>query len=385
MPKKFLIGQLACYGDCLFATTIAKQIKHDHPGCHITWAVAARYRSILEHNPDIDAIWEIAVPGNDFYNIGWNNFEAAAKAKKANGDFDEIIFSQIHPLNWVNYNGTIRGTTLSTYNKPITVSRDPVVQLTAKEEEQVLQFALRNNLKDFKQVVLFECAPGSGQSKLTPQFALAVAKKITALHKDVCFILSTPNKLQGNDRQIIDASELTFRQNAALTHYCTLLIGCSSGITWISTSTAAKKLPMIQLLNAKGFIFAGVHYDFEINKIDNSQLIELVDYDERKIENVLQDYFSNGIIVAKAKHHQSYKPGYYYLKEIIRALIYQKKSRKDIYKMIRLYRSSVDKFSINYLDFFYQIYIYRLKNSDNKIIQFVKRIIKSLIGKKHIA
>ena len=57
MSKKFLIGQLACYGDCLFATTIAKQIRHDYPDSHITWAVSSKYRSIVEHNPDIDKIW----------------------------------------------------------------------------------------------------------------------------------------------------------------------------------------------------------------------------------------------------------------------------------------------------------------------------------------
>lgn len=382
MSKKFLIGQLACYGDCLFATTIAKQIRHDYPDSHITWAVSSKYRSIVEHNPDIDKIWEIDVPGNDFYDAGWNNFEKEARAKKESGEFDEIIFSQIHPLNWVNFTGTIRGTILSAYNKPITVSKDPVVLLTVAEEENVLQFSKKNNLKNFKHVILFECAPGSAQSELTPEFALAIAKSITAKHQNVCFILSTPDKTDFNNPQIIDASVLSFKENAALTHYCTLLIGCSSGITWLSTATASKKLPMIQLLQKKGPIFAGVNFDFEINKIDNSNVMELLEYDEKKIEKVLNDYFNKGFGGIKSAYHQNYKPGYYYLMKNIRALINQGKPREDIFKMIKLYKSAVGKFPINYFDMFYQIFIYGAINSENKFIRFLKNLVKPLLWKK---
>ena len=56
--KRFLIGQLGSFGDCLFATTVARQIKNDYPDCHLTWAVGSIYRSILDGNPYIDDIWE---------------------------------------------------------------------------------------------------------------------------------------------------------------------------------------------------------------------------------------------------------------------------------------------------------------------------------------
>lgn len=382
MPKKFLIGQLACYGDCLFATTIAKQIKYDYPDSHITWAIASKYKSILDHNPDIDKIWELAIPGNDFYGTSWNSFELEARMKKENGEFDEIIFSQITPLNWINYSGTIRETILSAYGKPITVFRDPVIQLGRSEEENVFQFAKRNSLNDFEHVILFECAPGSGQSKLTPQFALSIAQNIVSKYTNVCFILSSPNKMESYSTNVVDASELTFRENAALSHYCTLLIGCSSGITWLSTSTAAKKLPMIQLLNAKGDIFAGVHFDFEINEIDNSHVVEIVEYDEAKLEHILHEYFKNGITNVKAIYHQEYKPDFYYLKKCVSQLLYLKKSNADIFQMVKLYKKKAGTISINYPALFFHILTSKIKDSDNAIYLGVKKLIKSCLGNK---
>ncbi|MGB4938040.1 MAG: hypothetical protein WBO30_13570 [Ferruginibacter sp.] len=379
MGKKFLIVQLACYGDCLFATSIARQIKQDHPDSHITWAVASRYRNILDLNPDIDKIWEVDIPGNDFYKAGWDNFEATARAKKAAGEFDEIIFSQIDPLNWDTYKGTIRGTILSAYGKPISVSRDPVVVLSEKEIAHVAAFAQKNKLPDFDQVVLFECAPGSGQSKLTPAFALSLAQKFTAKNSRVCFILSTPDKLAVENAQIIDASELSFRENAALTHYCSLLIGCSSGITWLSTSTAAKKLPMIQLLQQKGAIFAGVHFDFEVNGIDNPPVLEMVEYDEANVLQVLTDVFGQGMQPAKLVHHQHYFPGYYYLKKHIRILISKRRSSKLIFNMIKGYKAAVGDFPINYIDHYYQVYVFQ------GFLNPLKKLFKSFFKKKQVS
>ena len=56
---RILLGMLGSNGDCLYATAIARQIKHDFPGCHLTWAVASLCRNVLFNNTDIDALWEI--------------------------------------------------------------------------------------------------------------------------------------------------------------------------------------------------------------------------------------------------------------------------------------------------------------------------------------
>src|ERR1700712_4612811 len=111
--KKFLIGQLASFGDCLYATAIAKQIKNDYPESHITWAVAAKYKSILKLNPHVDAIWEVEFLPDDNNLTAWRKFKNKALQRKANGEFDEIIFSPIAPDNWIHFNGTIRGSILS--------------------------------------------------------------------------------------------------------------------------------------------------------------------------------------------------------------------------------------------------------------------------------
>ena len=76
---------------------------------------------------------------------------------------------------------------------------------------------------------------------------------------------------------------LTLRETAALTHYCSLLIGCSSGITWISTSDAAKPLPMIQILNPRTTWINPISRDFERFGFDTSHVIEMTKVEEDRI------------------------------------------------------------------------------------------------------
>jgi hypothetical protein len=254
MGKKYLIIQLGHFGDCLYVTTIAKQIKNDFPGSHITWAIAPRYRSILYLNPDIDKIWEIETKMTDPCNPDWQPFLANIEERKAKGEFDEVIFPQILPLNLSKCTGTIRGSLLNAYPGNITVPVSPVLQLTREEIENVKKFAEQNRLNQYKHVVLFECVPNSGQSVIDIDFALRVAGSVTQKNKDVLFIISSLKTLNTGNNQIIDASTVSFRENAELSRYCTLLAGCSSGITWVSTSEWAKKIPVIQFLNKKYFI-----------------------------------------------------------------------------------------------------------------------------------
>ncbi len=336
MNKKFLIGQLACYGDCLYATTIAKQIKHDYPNSHITWAIASKYKSILFLNPFVDDVWEIELVNGDYYDKGWSKFEEEALRKKENGEFDELIFSQIPPLNWINYDGTIRGTILKAYKKPITQSVSPVLKLSIDEIENVKTFAHNNKLSRFKNVILFECSPGSNQSKVTPEFAIQISEKISTINSDTCFILSSPNKINNSNPQIIDASELTFRENAELTKYCSLLIGCSSGITWLSMSDWAKKLPMVQLLDDKLPYFSGIHYDLEINKLDNSKVIEITDFEFEKIYSCIQLLLINEFKEVKKEFHQNYKPRLSHLYTVTNNLVSNK------YSLLRIFKFAVE-------------------------------------------
>ncbi|MEQ1577992.1 MAG: hypothetical protein ABL894_10090, partial [Hyphomicrobium sp.] len=58
---RILLGQLGSNGDCLYATTIARQIKKDFPGCHLTWAISSLCTRVLDNNPDVDEVWEVPV------------------------------------------------------------------------------------------------------------------------------------------------------------------------------------------------------------------------------------------------------------------------------------------------------------------------------------
>lgn len=246
--KRFLIGQLGSYGDCLYATTIARQIKADYSDSHVTWAIGSIYRSILDGNPYIDEIWEFPLSSpNDMFEQ-WQKFEREANEREKRGDFDEIFLTQIYPNNFKNFDGTVRSSIFRAYNRPITVPVSPVLCLSPTEVKHVRSFAESHRLKERKNVILFECSPKSGQSFATLDFAFKVSKKIIERIPDLCVVISTNEPFHSEDERIVNGSVLSFRENAELTKYCTILVGCSSGISWLCTSDWAKPLPMIQLL-----------------------------------------------------------------------------------------------------------------------------------------
>ncbi len=321
MNKKFLIGQLARYGDCLYATTIAKQLKEDFPDCHITWAIADNFKSILENNPHIDSIWIVETAAGDYYGESWLRFESEALERKRNGEYDEIIFSQIAPKNMHNFTGTIRESILNNFNRQITVSKEPVIFLSEENVLDVKKFVDDNNLQSYSNIILFECAPSSGQSKMTVEMAMNIAGKVIKEREDVIFVISSPYKLTSIENRIVDASILPFKHNAELTKYCSLLVGCSSGLTWLSTSSWAKKIPMIQVLDEKSSFFAGVAYDFKINGIDDSCVIEILSFSEEKIVEAVLLSMSGKWEEAKLKFHKEYKVSTYNFKCMNRSLV----------------------------------------------------------------
>jgi ADP-heptose:LPS heptosyltransferase len=178
----------------------------------------------------------------------FKKFKKELLNRKDKGEFDEVIITHIMGSNQANYDGCIRSAIFRGYHKSITVPVTPVLRLSIEEKEKANLFAQQHELNKYSQVILFEFAPQSGQSKITKDFAIELAENLT-LQKNVAVILSSANKINSINKQVIDGSGLSIRETAALTHYCTFLLGCSSGITWLSTSDAAKQLPMVQLLN----------------------------------------------------------------------------------------------------------------------------------------
>lgn len=331
MIRKFLIIQLGHFGDCLYATSIARQIKYDFPHSYITWAIAPRYKSILNFNPDIDYVWEVQPREGHHRDPDWNLFLSDVKERKNLGDFDEIIFSQILPLNLSKCTGTIRGSILNSYKRPITISVKPVLYLSQNEIENVKNFALRNRLSDFNKIVLFECAATSNQTDINIHFALRVAEYMTKMNLNLLFILSSPTPLDSTNPQIIDASELSFRENAELINYCDLLIGCSSGITWLSTSIWSRSIPTIQFLKKEYLMYQGLKYDHELWNLHSNGIVEMVDFSEQDAINCIETALDDFKLCAK-KYHQDFKVSYYHFSAIINMLL-------EDYKLFKIFQS----------------------------------------------
>lgn len=299
--KRILLVQLYSNGDCLFATAVARQIKHDFSDCHLTWAIAGFCEQIIDLNPYVDEKLVInEVPKNDV--IAFRKFKRKVFKEKDEGKWDEVFVTHNMDNNQALYDGTIRGMIFRAYPNAITVPVQPVLVLSDAEKQKVKHFAEENKLLQYKNVILWEFAPQSGQSVLSFDFVKKIAGKITE-STDTCIILSSANSFKSLER-IIDGSTLTVRENASLTHYCSLLIGCSSGITWLSTSSGAKQLPMLQLLDSQAYFRNAPSVDFSRYEISTNELIELISFDEEKILNVVQSINEEGISAAKKKFNE---------------------------------------------------------------------------------
>jgi len=299
--KKILLVQLFSNGDCLYATAVARQIKQDFPDCHLTWAIAHFCKGIIANNPYIDTIREVnEVSKNNI--VQFRKFKRKVFAEKRNGQWDEVIVTHNMDQNQALYDGTIRGMIFRAYSKPINVPVQPVLILTEEEKQKGKKFAEKYSLSKFKNVILWEYAPQSGQSVFDFDFVMNVANRISDL-PNTCVILSSAKAFNSTEK-IIDASSLSVRENAELTHYCNLLIGCSSGITWLSTGTAAKQLPMIQLLNSQAYFFNPPSEDFKRFGISHPGLLEITTIEENRVYNCIKTIFTEGFDAAKEKFNE---------------------------------------------------------------------------------
>jgi len=338
--KHILLGHLACFGDCLYATTIAKQIKVDYPSCHLTWAIGSKYRSILDGNPDIDEVWEIPLNSREEIASVWYPFKDEALRRKKNGDFDEIFFTQIYPDNYETYDGTIRSSILRCYRKPITVGFKPVLYLFEQEIKNVYNFVQKNNLLDKKNVILFECSAKSEQSFVTPEFAAKLSQKIVNKIPDCYIIMSSdlPDIIRDSNHTIIDGSCLSFRENAELTKYCSLLLGCSSGISWLSTSSWAKKLPMIQLLKSDKSFYASFIHDHEYHGLPTNHIIEMTDTTVDQVLSCILTVVNQGFTTARLQFHQEISVDLTFYFKTIASVAYNGRPKQVIFSLVYTFR-----------------------------------------------
>ena len=312
--QRILLGQLFSNGDCLYATTVARQIKTDLPGCHLTWAISRACRPILEGNPDVDAVWEVEPPPlrNHLPNAAWDQsvrmwdlFKIEARARQARGEFEQVFLTQVGRRNMHLYDGTIRSVIYSGYPGAITVPMAPVLRLGGQEVENVRRFVASHPVFAKRtHRILFECAPQSGQAGVNPEFALEVAGKLLAGEPDACVVLSSNVSIRSDDERIIDGSGLTLRENAELTKSCTLFIGCSSGISWLCTSDWAKPLPMIQLPSEKSHFPNSVVRDHRRWHLPTDGLLEMIDCPADRLCACVEVVFRKGFAAARERFHE---------------------------------------------------------------------------------
>lgn len=288
----------------MYATAVARQIKNDYPDCHLTWAIGSMNQAVLEGNPFIDHIWVVPMNSRNDLESAWWAFEKKALELKKLGAFDKVFFTQIHPGNLHHYDGTIRSSIFRGYPRPITVSVMPVIRLAKMEIQRVEDFSKSHNLSDKSQIILFEYAGESSQSFVTTSFAIEVSKKLVNEHTDLVMILSSRNPIQTGHERIIDGSNLTFRENAELTKYCTLMLGCSSGISWLATSDWAKPLPMVQLIKKDAPYLASFEKDHLKWGLPLDQLIEISECSSDRVVDCVREIFLNGFNSAKSKFNE---------------------------------------------------------------------------------
>jgi hypothetical protein len=301
---RILLGHLAAFGDCLCATTIARQIREDYPDCHLTWAIGSSFRGAVEENPHVDEIWEVPLHSRREIPAAWRSFVAEAKARKRRGDFDTMILTQVTPDNYRNFDGTVRPSIFRGYGRPITVPLQPVLRLRDDEVERVRVFAEAHRLSAYRHVILFEYAARSGQSTITPVYAQSVATRVLAALRESVIILTAGEPLRSTNPRMIDGSSLRFRDNAELTKYCTLFVGCSSGITWLSTSDWARRLPTIQVLNATTSVFASLVHDAAYFHLPSDHIIEMTSCPEDHLARCIVDACTRDFAGVRREFHE---------------------------------------------------------------------------------
>jgi hypothetical protein len=305
--NRILIGQLASNGDCLYATAIARQIKTDFPGCHLTWAISSLCRQVIEENSLIDEIWEIPVENWQPDNLqnSWYSFEAEALRRYSLGQYSIVFFTQIVFGNPHHYDGTIRPSIFRGYPGRIGKPLNPSLTLRSEEVEGVALFAAKHALSSYDRVILFECASKSGQSPLNPQEASKIAETLVDLKMEkVAVILSSQQSIQPSRPEIIDGSLLSLRQMAELTKYCHLLMGCSSGISCICTSTWARRLPMIQLLDHRWAIYGSLDHDYKYFGLNRDHVVEMYKYSLERILACYKHIVTSGWSSARKKFYR---------------------------------------------------------------------------------
>jgi hypothetical protein len=300
--SRILLGHLTSNGDCLYATAIARQIKRDFPGCHLTWAISSLCRNILVNNPDVDEIWELPMADWSAIQSSWRLFEREAHKLADSGRFDHLFLTQISPARFANYDGTVRPSIFRNFSRPMAVPVDVTINLKPEESAAVDEWFASTPASEASQVVLCECSSKSGQSFLNLAGALALAEEITRARQRTAVIISTHEAFESENKRIICGDSLSIRQVARLTDHVDLFVGCGSGLTVVATSEAAKPgLPNIQILKRATSVYASFRHDFAYFGKPTTQFMELTSEDTTHLARAVVAAVCDGFASAQAR------------------------------------------------------------------------------------
>lgn len=305
---KILLVQLGSIGDCLLVTTVAKQIKErDYPNCHLSWMILDKCKQVIENNPYVDEV--IPIYEDSIVEARTKISQFIKELEKQGKTFDKIIITDNDISNKKIWFGPLRSMYHRVYQEltgnKITISPEPVIYLSDSEKQKADEFAKKHKLDEEDCIsILFECMPQSGQSTMTLEKALKIASKFVKKYPNLKFVLSSKDSFQSPNKNIIDGSELSYRENAQLINHCKLLIGVSSGITWLNTSNWSNKIPMIQYIKRYEDYFptfsASALLDFKTLGESTENLIELYcTSDDKNLTDCISDILENSFQQAK--------------------------------------------------------------------------------------
>ncbi|MES1991057.1 MAG: hypothetical protein V4441_08915 [Pseudomonadota bacterium] len=295
MTERILLGQLGAKGDSLYATILARQIRHDFPDAEITWAIFDQNAELLENNRHINNVWKVPLGDRSRTAMMWDVFEREAMRRMIRREFDRVVFSQINPSNFQNYDGTVRPSMLRAYGAAITVPIENVIDLTDNEISRVEDFVRDEGLDKFQHRILFECTAQSGQSFVNTDIAQEIAAKLYERLPDATVIFTTHLPMKLRDDRSRYAGTLTLRETAHLTKHCTLFVGSGSGGTVAASSTSSKALPMIQLLKKSTSVYASFAHDFEYFGITDRTILEMTNENPAHIADCFARVCRDGI------------------------------------------------------------------------------------------
>ena len=343
MHEKILLIQLFSNGDCLYATAVARQVKQDYPNCYLIWMVSDSCNRILFNNPFIDEL--IVITGINYLNWEekWSGFKKQLRNTMVERQITKSFFTQIIGDNFANYDYCIRSTIFRGYDKPVTVPIRPVLRLTDLEKRNVEDFVNFHQLPTYSLVILFEFAPRSGQAKFTLSKAMEIAQLVTQSDAGIAIVMSSNINLGDINKRIIDGSILSLRETAQLSHHCGLLVGSSSGITWVTTSDAGKELPMVQILDQNAYWLNSVSNDRKRFGKNTDDIIELTDDMVDHLVFCIRSIREDGFVKARIKYHQEIPQSF----RVSRGLIFYLLRKRNFRGVVRHIRINIGLFGWN--------------------------------------